>query len=903
MFKSSEEIRFMFLDFFKSKNHIVYKSSSLIPSDNDNSLLFTNAGMNQFKDIFLGIKTSLHDQVVSVQRCLRISGKHNDLDNVGYTLRHNTFFEMMGNFSFGSYYKEKAIVYAWELLTSNNYFNIPKDKLIVTVHITDLESFNIWTNVINISKERIFLFGKSEIKDNFLFNVDNFWKMSKFGLCGPSTEIFYDFFDNGHISDFIINKETDRYLEIWNIVFMEYVYSEFDKIDFLSRKYVDTGMGLERICMVLQNVRSNFEIDIFSKIILCLIDLFKIKLNDFNRNIFYILSDHIRSIIFLILDGIKPSNEFRGYVLRKLIRRSINYIKILRINDLFLFKLVKPLINIFYVYDFDLNDELINFVEKIIYFEELKFSKTLDNGVNILKYYLSKLDYRKYLSSKIVFLLYDTYGLPLYLIVDLCKFYNIKVNLNKFNKKLCVQKIKSRKVDKFKDFGLNYSKLFGIKTKFLGYQYNFCVANVVFILVNGEFVNEVDVSCVNVSVVLNSTVFYPESGGQKGDKGYIVKFDDSVKFIVVDTLKYGVYIIHVGYVEYGVLNKNDYVNVYYDISYRKKLTVNHSAMHLLYFAVKKIFCCDILQKSSKIKHNFISFDFFYPGKLNDNHIFDIEYLVNNFIKDNLLVYEEFYEISCIDNINKNINFNLVDDNVIRVVNFGGFYKDYCCGTHVKSTLEIGFFLIFKFFNISSNVKRIEAITGDYVLDYMNIRRKNLNKLFNLLSVNNENIYEKVLCIIDKQKKVVKKIKDIRNLYINSLIYCICKNDINYYKKIKFLVKDLFLFDISKEVLFVLFEKLKNIYQLSFIVITTIFMKQRCFLVFLDKQNKNLSLNLFISKIIYFYGDFIILKNSRSFEYKGYFSCFFVSVIKDFNIEIFKCNFNKFIENYLSNIYF
>ncbi len=902
MFKSSEEIRLMFLDFFKSKGHIFFKSSSLIPSKYDDSLLFTNAGMNQFKNIFLGKEKSLYDEIVSVQRCLRISGKHNDLDNVGYTLRHNTFFEMMGNFSFGSYYKEEAIVYAWELLTNKNYFNIPKDKLIITVHISDLDSYNIWNKIINISRKRIFVFGKSNILDNFIFDSDNFWRMSKFGLCGPSTEILYDFGNDKEIID--LYKDKDRYLEIWNIVFIEYVYSRMNKIYSLSKKYVDTGMGLERICMVLQNVKSNFEIDIFKKIMFCLVELFDTKITDLNRYIFYILSDHIRSIIFLILDGVKPSNEFRGYVLRKLIRRSINCIKILQINDFFLFKLVKPLSYIFYFYDFDMDSDLLTFIEKVIYNEELKFLKTLDNSLNLLKYYLVKSIDKKYLSSKIVFLLYDTYGLPLYLISDYCKYYKVMVNLDKFNKRLSVQKRRSRIFSKFNNVNKNNNVFFNIKTRFFGYYNNICVANIVLIVVNNKVVDKVDNSYKNVFLILNNTVFFPESGGQKGDKGYIVKFDNSVKFIVINTMFINKTIVHCGYVEYGILKNNDFVDVFYDVFYRQRLTCNHSAVHLLNSSVKNILNCDVVQKGSCIKSDIISFSFMYEKDLTEEDICNIELLVNNKIKNNLLMFENLKKIPLGFVVDKKYNFNLSGNNYIRIIGFGDFSEEYCCGTHVYSTLDIGFFLIVKFFNVSSGIKCIKAVTyyKDVLYNFI-FKSKIINNLGNMLSSSSSNIYGKVLSLVNKKKKLKKKTNELKSLYINSILNFINNNDIFVLKKTKILVKELYLLNVDKEIIFVLFNRMKNIYNLSLIIITVVSNNKRYFWFFLNKENININLDLLINEIIGFFYGILKLDNNFYFRYKDYFVSFFLILNKNNNIKDFINKLLQFIKNYLSNIYF
>ncbi len=898
MFKNFKEIKLNFLDFFKSKDHIVLDGSSLVPSENDKSLLFTNAGMNQFKDFFLGKKKIIYDKVVSIQKCLRISGKHNDFNNIGYTNRHNTFFEMMGNFSFNSYYKEEAIIYAWELLTSKKWFNIPKENLFVTVHISDIYSYNIWSNIIKIPKYRILVLGKSNKLNVNSLNEDNFWMMSKFGPCGTSTEIFYNYLNTDKIINFDLNLKKNNYLEIWNIVFIEYNFCSDNILVNLFNKFVDTGIGLERISSVIQKVNSIFKIDIFTNIISIILYEFKIKLNNFNKNFIYIISDHVRSIFYLIIEGIVPSSDYRGYVLRKLIRNVLVYIKLIKIKKIYLFSLFKSLItnlpDIFVLNNLSIYN--INYIKNIIDNEEKKFFVSLENSINILNNYLLKLDNKNYLDGKLVFLLYDTFGLSLNLIVELCKLRNIKVDINKFKYLLEIQKKKSKltKLINFSNLNLNKNKYI-FNTKFYGYsdllELDSIIKN---IYVNDNEVNKIDSNFKNCSIVLNKTIFFPESGGQVGDKGFFVGLNNSFKFIVENTKIFNSCIFHIGYVEYGLLKINDIVKIMYDIKNRIRLSCNHSSVHLLYYSLKKNLGKNITKEGSRIKDFLITFDFSYNKKLSIKQIFDIESLVNNIISKNLLMIENIFKKS--PSLNDDNKFIIFNDEFIRKIKFGNFSEENCCGTHVKNTSVIGLFAIINEYSLSNNIRRIEAVSYDSAFKFINNQRNILNKISNLLLVNNKELYNRILLLIKKCKILKNKNKDINNLCLSYFLNFFSLKDIIKYKNINFLIKNLNI-NLDDNFSYFFLKYLLNYWKLSFLIITVISNKKKNILIFFDK-NLKIDLNNFLKVII----DMINIFTKIKLIIKR--NIFLTKIIlENYQFCIDKYKFIENIKLYFSNVYF
>ncbi len=835
MFKYTYEVRSMFLDFFKINNHILYKSSSLVPY-NDNSLLFTNAGMNQFKNIFLGYDDIIYDNVVTVQRCLRVGGKHNDLSNVGRTFIHNTFFEMMGNFSFNSYFKEDAIIYSWKLLTDKSWYFLPKDRLFVTVHANDKDSYRIWSKIIKIPENHIFVVGKNCNK-LFDLNSDNFWRMSNVGPCGYSTEIFYvSEYKTDNKNDFILKIKKNNYLEIWNLVFIEYNIDINKNVFFLNKKFVDTGMGLERITSVLQNVNSNFNIDIFLSIKKNISYLLNININSKNIIIFNIISDHIRAIVFLIFDGILPSNEFRGYVLRKLIRRTISYIRLLNVCNIFLFKIIDylyPLLKKNYFF----SKENISYIKSIVLVEEKKFLNILNNSIEILFFYLNKFCInlnKNILDGKFVFLLYDTYGLPIDLISDFYSFYNISLDIYGFNKLLDLQKKKSRFLSKFNNLNINFNNL--NKTNFFGYTKNTCKSIVIGIFKDNCSLNKIIFSDKgNFYLLLNNTVFFPESGGQKGDIGLIYKIVDGSKFIVTDTKLYGNYILHFGYLERGFIKINDIVYTSYDINYRCKISCNHSSSHLLIFVLKKILKIDFLIKGSCIKENYFSVDFFYKELLNKKIIFNIILLMNKFILKKVSIYSEIIDKKNIDLKLDNSNFSFILNNSLRIIKFNNLFSEYCCGTHISNTLEIGFFNIIDFYSISSGVKRIVSCTNLNSLKFINDDLFIFKNICKLLCIDKKNIYKKIFSFINIQKKIKKKNNNIIKLYINSIVDSIDVKKIIIFNEIKFFIKKFINYDFIKNkiILFNLFKKIKDIYMLSLVLFLCYDKNIRYFIIFID----------------------------------------------------------------------
>ncbi len=892
MYKSFNEIRNMFIDFFKSKDHLLIKSSSLIP--NDNSLLFTNAGMNQFKNVFLGLSKSIYKRIITIQRCLRVGGKHNDIKNIGYTYRHNTFFEMMGNFSFNSYFKKESILYAWELLTSKKWFNLNKNKLIITVNINDFETYNIWSNILGINKNNIFLVGN---KCNYINNKsDNFWQMSNFGPCGYSTEIYYNINCINNIKNFLLYKDTNKYLEIWNLVFIEYNIINDSNIVKLKYKSVDTGMGLERICSVLQNVNSNFNIDIFLKLKEKISKFFNIKINDRNIFIFNLISDHLRSIIYLIIDGILPSNEYRGYILRKIIRRTLTYIYLLIKNKNYILnELLYYIKNWFFkFYDFKDNEIFIK-IKNIIINEEKKYFLNLFNSLNILYFYLKKTNiYRNnILDGKIVFLLYDTYGLPLDIIIEVCKYNNFIIDIEKFNYFLNLQKIKSKKFSIFNKNNIILNLNDNIKkTKFIGYNLYCCCSKIISILNENNIIDYFDKSNIKLIIILSYTVLYPECGGQISDRGFI--YNDNFKFFVCKTKFLGNYILHIGFLKYGYIRINDIVKVKYDYNYRFDISCNHSACHILLYILKRIFSKNIKQLGSKIKSNYFSLDFYYNLNLNNIDVYKINRNVNKIIWKKLCFSEKIIK-------NKKINKKFIflnKNNYIRIVNFGDVIKDYCCGTHVKNTGNINLFIIKKKSNISYNIKRIKAYTNLYALKYINKNLFFLKNICSLLSVNEKNIYKKIFFI--KKNEIIdkKKNKLIYDILIKNILSQILLKDIINYDSLNILIKRFFYNDfLNENILFKVINKIKIKFNLFLIIFILKLNNINKLILVLEKRIiNNFNLDILNNNFLNIKRYKIIKKNSFNIEF---FNILFLednfNLYKIINFVIYKLlNFNKIL---------
>ncbi|MCX8727756.1 alanine--tRNA ligase [Gilliamella sp. B2838] len=748
--KSTAEIRQNFLDFFHSKGHEIVASSSLVPH-NDPTLLFTNAGMNQFKDVFLGIDKRSYTRATTAQRCVRAGGKHNDLDNVGYTARHHTFFEMLGNFSFGDYFKHDAIHFAWELLTSKEWFNLPKEKLTVTVYETDDEAYSIWQNEIGIPKERIIRIGDNK---GAPYASDNFWQMGDTGPCGPCTEIFYDHGD--HIwggPPGSAEEDGDRFIEIWNIVFMQFNRHPDGTMEPLPKPSVDTGMGLERIAAVLQHVNSNYEIDLFKKLIKDTAQIIQTK--DLESKSLRVIADHIRSCAFLISDGVMPSNEGRGYVLRRIIRRAVRHGHMLGAKDIFFYKLVKPLIEVMGSAATELahNQKM---VENTLKTEEEQFLKTLERGLFLLDQELGKIT-GSVLPGEIAFKLYDTYGFPLDLTADVCREKNITIDEDGFNKCMEEQRKRARESSAF---SVDYSNVIKLddKTEFLGYQETEASGKVIAIFQGGhkvESINEGD----EAIIVLDKTPFYGESGGQIGDKGVLTAAN--VEFKVIDCQKYGKSIGHIGNITKGSLKVGDIVTAAIDVELRERIRRNHSATHLLQAALQQILGKHVHQKGSLVNDSYLRFDFSHNQAITTEQLIEIENLVNQQIRRNLPVEIELMPIDQAKSKGAMALFGEKYEEIVRVLTMGDFSIELCGGTHVSRTGDIGLFKITSESSIASGVRRIEATSGQNAMEYIHYEANLLNQIGSLIKSDKSTILTRVEQLIDQTKVLEKTIEQLK----------------------------------------------------------------------------------------------------------------------------------------------
>ncbi|QYN45054.1 MULTISPECIES: alanine--tRNA ligase [unclassified Gilliamella] len=747
--KSTAEIRQSFLDFFNSKGHEIVASSSLVPH-NDPTLLFTNAGMNQFKDVFLGIDKRPYSRATTAQRCVRAGGKHNDLDNVGYTARHHTFFEMLGNFSFGDYFKRDAIHFAWELLTSKEWFNLPKEKLTVTVYETDDEAFAIWEKEIGIPKERIIRIGDNK---GAPYASDNFWQMGDTGPCGPCTEIFYD--HGEHLwggPPGSPEEDGDRFIEIWNIVFMQFNRHADGTMEPLPKPSVDTGMGLERIAAVLQHVNSNYDIDLFSKLIK---DAAKIiQTNDLESKSLRVIADHIRSCAFLISDGVMPSNEGRGYVLRRIIRRAVRHGHMLGAKGIFFYKLVKPLIEVMENAAIELNKNR-EHVENTLKLEEEQFLKTLERGLFLLDQELTKLT-SNVLPGDIAFKLYDTYGFPLDLTADVCREKNITIDEVGFNNCMEEQRKRARESSSFSVDYSNVIKLDDI-TEFLGYQATESSAKVIAIFKNGQKVDSIHAG-EEAIVILDKTPFYGESGGQIGDKGVLTSAN--LEYTVFDSQKYGKSIGHLGQIAKGSLSVGDSVTAAIDVELRERIRRNHSATHLLQAALQQILGSHVHQKGSLVNDNYLRFDFSHNQAITPEQVIEIENLVNQQIRRNLPVDVELMPIDEAKNRGAMALFGEKYEDIVRVLTMGDFSIELCGGTHVDKTGDIGLFKITSESSIASGVRRIEATTGQNAIDFIHHESNLLAQIGQLIKSDKSTVLVRIEQLLDQTKQLEKTIEQL-----------------------------------------------------------------------------------------------------------------------------------------------
>lgn len=750
MSKSTAEIRQAFLDFFHSKGHQVVASSSLVPH-NDPTLLFTNAGMNQFKDVFLGLDKRNYSRATTAQRCVRAGGKHNDLENVGYTARHHTFFEMLGNFSFGDYFKQDAIKYAWELLTGENWFALPKEKLWVTVYETDDEAFDIWANEVGVPRERIIRIGDNK---GAPFASDNFWQMGDTGPCGPCTEIFFDHGD--HIwggPPGSPEEDGDRYIEIWNIVFMQFNRQADGTMEPLPKPSVDTGMGLERIAAVLQHVNSNYDIDLFRDLIASVAKV--TGATDLTNKSLRVIADHIRSCAFLVADGVIPSNENRGYVLRRIIRRAIRHGNMLGAKDTFFWKLVAPLIDVMGSAGDELKQQQAQ-VEQVLKTEEEQFARTLERGLALLDEELSKLK-GDTLDGETAFRLYDTYGFPVDLTADVCRERNIKVDEAGFEAAMEEQRRRARESS---GFGADYNAMIRVDgaSEFKGYDHLELNGKVTALFIDGKAVDSVSAGQEAV-VILDQTPFYAESGGQVGDKGELKGAGFS--FAVSVTQKYGQAIGHIGKVASGSLKVGDAVQADVDEARRQRIRLNHSATHLMHAALRQVLGTHVAQKGSLVNDKALRFDFSHFEAMKPEEIRAVEDLVNAQIRRNLAIETNIMDIDAARASGAMALFGEKYDDRVRVLRMGDFSTELCGGTHAARTGDIGLFRITSESGTAAGVRRIEAVTGEGAMAILHAQSDQLNDIAQLLKGDSHNLGEKVRAALERTRQLEKELQQLK----------------------------------------------------------------------------------------------------------------------------------------------
>lgn len=747
----SAEIRNAFLKFFESKGHSIVASSSLVPAD-DPTLLFTNAGMNQFKDVFLGNDKRSYTRAVSSQKCVRAGGKHNDLENVGYTARHHTFFEMLGNFSFGDYFKRDAIAYAWEFLTSKTWLAIPTEKLWVTVYASDDEAYDIWQKEVGVPAERIIRIGDNK---GAPYASDNFWAMGDTGPCGPCTEIFYD-----HGADIwggppgSPEEDGDRYIEIWNNVFMQFNRTADGVLHPLPAPSVDTGMGLERISAVMQHVHSNYEIDLFQHLLQAAADATATQ--DLENKSLRVIADHIRSCSFLISDGVMPSNEGRGYVLRRIIRRAIRHGNKLGQKQPFFHKLVTALADVMGDAYPDLRKNQSQ-IEKVLLLEEEQFEKTLEKGLAVLEDALSKMSVSE-ISGKLVFVLYDTYGFPVDLTNDIARERNLTIDLAGYEVAMAEQRARARAAGKFK---VDYSAA-GLDlpaTEFLGYSHMQHQGKVVALIKDGKKVERLEAGDEG-ALVLDKTPFYAESGGQAGDCGYLELGSNRIE--VGDCQKQGSSHLHIVKVLEGAVSMGDLLTARVDANVRQATALNHSATHLMHAALRKILGEHVTQKGSLVDSERLRFDFSHFEPVSREQLKTIESLVNQQILANTSVETELCDMNAAKAKGAMALFGEKYGDTVRVLSMGdGFSVELCGGTHVKRTGDIGLFRIISETGVAAGVRRIEAVTGQGALSRFDQVETILDLASGSLKSTRDNFLEKLESLVAQNRKLEKDLASLK----------------------------------------------------------------------------------------------------------------------------------------------
>ncbi|OPH34253.1 Alanine--tRNA ligase [Moraxella atlantae] len=755
---SSAQIRQAYIDFFVEHGHTHVASSSLVPH-NDPTLLFTNAGMNQFKDVFLGLEKRDYTRAVTAQKCVRAGGKHNDLDNVGYTARHHTFFEMLGNFSFGDYFKAQAIPFAWEFLTSPKWLNLPEDKLYVTIYHTDDEAFDIWHNVVGLAPERIIRIGDNK---GAPFASDNFWMMGDTGPCGPCTEVFYD--HGEHIWGGLPGtpeEDGDRFIEIWNVVFMQYNRQKDGTMQPLPRPSVDTGMGLERISAILQGVHSNYEIDIFVHLMNAAAQILGIA-NEEQASL-KVIADHIRAVAFLIADGVMPSNEGRGYVLRRIIRRAVRHGNKLGAQDAFFYQMLPALIEVMGDAYPELRERR-EHISQTILKEEQQFAKTLSQGLRLLEQALDGLGEGATLAGETVFKLYDTYGFPADLTADIVREKGIGIDEAGFDSHMQEQRNRARDAGKF---AMDYSQLIQVDsaTEFLGYDTNSDEDTISQLYHDGKATERLNEGEEGV-IVLTKTPFYAEGGGQAGELGDITTA--SGVFAVQDTKKSGQAIIHHGVVKMGHIDVNQPSHAAVATQLRAASAKNHSATHLLHAALRQYLGDDVTQKGSLVNSELLRFDFSYDKPLSAQDLMTIENMVNQQILANQPAKVELLTMDEAKAKGAMALFGEKYGDTVRVLSMGTtdsegrpFSIELCGGLHVQRTGDIGLFKIISEQGIAAGVRRIEAMTGMGAVKYVQQGEQQLSELASQLKAKRPEIAERVSQLADKTRDLEKQLERLQ----------------------------------------------------------------------------------------------------------------------------------------------
>ena len=738
---STDEIRNTYLNFFKDHGHEIVRSSSLVPY-NDPTLLFTNAGMNQFKDIYLGKDRRPYINATTAQKCVRAGGKQNDLDNVGYTARHHTFFEMLGNFSFGGYFKKEAITYAWELLTEG--FKLPKESLMVTVYAEDQEAYDIWHDIVGLPDEKIVRIGDNK---GGRYNSDNFWQMGDTGPCGPCSEVFYDHGEGiwgGPPGS--PEEDGDRFIEIWNIVFMQYNRQADGTFEPLGKPMIDNGLGLERVAAVLQGVHSNYDIDLFRALIDNVAEILGVQ--DKSSKSLRVISDHIRSCSFLIADGVLPSNEGRGYVLRRIIRRAVRHGRLLGAKDVFFYKVVAKLVELMGKAYPELVEQQA-LIERTLKKEEEQFLNTLDRGLALLDSELEKLGAERTIPGEVVFKLYDTYGFPADLTQDVVRDRGYIVDMDGFESEMAKQRARAKSAS---TFGIDYNKELKLdaQTTFSGYDRTEDQGKIIAMFKGVDACDEV-LTDEQAVIVLDNTPFYAEKGGQIGDTGEI-RCNNNL-FIVENTKFVGKATIHVGRVELGEFKVGDECKAIVNAKRRKDIAAHHSATHLLHSALRAVLGDHVHQKGSSVGPDRLRFDYSHPQPLSTQERQQVVALVNSYIRNNNPIVTDVMDLECAKQSGAMALFDEKYEGMVRVVSMGHDSKELCGGTHARRTGDLGYFIIVSDESIASGVRRIEALTGEAAIEYQQTIARIVSQACNIMKTDNFSFVERAKYMIEHTNSI------------------------------------------------------------------------------------------------------------------------------------------------------